>query len=401
MNSNSKKIIKVILINTPDTLGPILKREIPEILIHSMDDLPSMIEKAQYITTHKEHVDSLYRGGAKEVFVLHDKSSHGFHKLIEELKKLLSPPPTLLTYFPTHDFEYLNELEKCLKYGRNSHLSLLLTGESGSGKTHLARALHQCLRPDKPFIGINLLEINPNLIESELFGHVKGSFTGASDNKKGLLDQVCGGTLFLDEIGALPLEIQSKLLKVIEEKTFSPVGSHQFKKVEFSLISATCQDLKALIQEQKFREDFYYRLSGHTTSLKPLRERGKDIFMLLESFQRNYSRRLFFTDEFKEQALSYEWPGNIRELAQLYHKLQCEQSPIVHELTSLKSFSQDKEERKSLPEAIEKLERELFKKEYDRFKGRPNKVCHSLKISKSVFYRLQDSIINSTELSVV
>lgn len=385
------KLEKLILIEIDGEVLKSLKKHFSSLVVHSINGLPSQVENQIYLVKKSEYIEPLYRQGAKGVYLFDNNEA----QIIEELKAFFCASQGLQEHFYTKDLDYLHELEDCLKYGRNTNLPLLLIGESGTGKTHLAKAVHKAIRPDKPFINLNLLELNPNLLESELFGHQRGAFTGARENKTGLLEKANGGTLFLDEIGALPLETQAKLLKVIEEKRFSPVGSNEYKEVEFSLITATCQDLETMIDKGEFREDFYFRLTGHITRLKPLKERKEDILFFLQHFQKNYSRRLYFTEAFKAQVKDYDWPGNIRELNQLYHKLQCEPSAVVHELVDLRS---SKEELQiNLPNAIEELEKEIFQKAYRHYQGKTNKICQSLKISKSVFYRLQDSLLNETQ----
>ncbi len=197
---------------------------------------------------------------------------------------------------------------------------VLLTGESGTGKELFARAIHlSSKRREGPFIPINCASIPETLLESELFGYEKGAFTGAYEKRKGKIQIAEGGTLFLDEIGEMPQAIQAKLLRVLEEKKFYPLGSTKPVDVNFRLISATNKDIEKLVGAEKFREDLLYRINVFTIKLPPLRERGDDIILLAEYFLEKYSAELGkvkpqLTEEVKEIFLKYPWRGNVREL---------------------------------------------------------------------------------------
>jgi transcriptional regulator with GAF, ATPase, and Fis domain len=196
----------------------------------------------------------------------------------------------------------------------------LIRGESGTGKELLARALHaNSSRVDKPFIKVHCAALSPGLLESELFGHVKGAFTGAHKDKIGRFELADGGTLFLDEIGDISLEIQTKLLRVLQEKTFERVGSSEAIRVDVRIIAATHQNLEELIRQSRFREDLYYRLKVIDVWVPSLRERREDIPELALHFLHIYAQRCDKTVEhIDDDALtvlkSYRWPGNIREL---------------------------------------------------------------------------------------
>jgi DNA-binding NtrC family response regulator len=198
--------------------------------------------------------------------------------------------------------------------------TVLLTGESGTGKELIARAIHHnSLRKDKPFIPVDCNSLSENLLESEMFGHVKGSFTGAVVNKKGMFEIAHGGTLFLDEIGNISLSTQAKLLRVIQEREFKAVGDTRTQSANFRLITATNKDLKAMVAEGTFREDFYYRINIFPIQIPPLRERRDDIpalaFHFLKVFSEGLEKKV---TEFSEGAMNvlmnYDWPGNVREL---------------------------------------------------------------------------------------
>ncbi len=197
---------------------------------------------------------------------------------------------------------------------------VLLMGESGTGKELFARAIHlSSPRSRGPFIALNCASIPDTLLESELFGYEKGAFTGAYEKRKGKLEIASGGTLFLDEIGEMPYPLQAKLLRVLEEKQFYPLGSTKPIKVDFRLITATNKDLELTVKEGNFREDLFYRINVFTIKLPPLRNRGNDIINLAQFFIKKFSRELgkkppVITDEVKEIFLKYPWKGNVREL---------------------------------------------------------------------------------------
>jgi len=204
--------------------------------------------------------------------------------------------------------------------------TVLITGESGTGKELIATALHQgSSRRDKPFIRINCAAIPRDLIESELFGYERGAFTGAVTSKPGRFELADGGTLFLDEIGEIPVEMQVKLLRALQESEFERVGGIKTTRVDVRLIAATNRDLNAEIEAGRFRKDLYYRLAVVPISLPPLRERPSDIATLVRHFVDKYNRRLNkriegLTDEALALLQAYAWPGNIRELENLVER---------------------------------------------------------------------------------
>ncbi len=215
--------------------------------------------------------------------------------------------------------------------------TVLIRGESGTGKELVARALHeQSTRANGPLISVNCAAIPESLIESELFGHEKGSFTGAQANRKGLVEAADGGTLFLDEIGELPQEAQARLLRLLQEKEVRRIGSTQSKRVDVRLVAATHRNLKQMASEGRFREDLYYRLHVVELLLPALRERGDDILELANKLLERTALRLgvgelHFSPEAREAMLSYNWPGNVRELENAIERaaILCESTEIM------------------------------------------------------------------------
>ena len=201
-----------------------------------------------------------------------------------------------------------------------SGAAILITGESGTGKELVARALHDSsARKAKPFIAVNCAALPEALIESELFGHAKGAFTDARDARKGLFAQADGGTLFLDEIGDLPLNLQAKLLRVLEQQTIRPIGSDQEQAIDVRVLSATHQDLEAKVEREEFRQDLYYRLNVIEIEVPPLRARGNDVLLLAHTFLQQFSEKsgkavVGIAEPAATKLLDYDWPGNVREL---------------------------------------------------------------------------------------
>jgi two-component system nitrogen regulation response regulator GlnG len=214
----------------------------------------------------------------------------------------------------------MGEVYKAIGRVAAQHVLVLITGESGTGKELVARAIYQhSTRSRCPFLAINCAAIPESLLESELFGHEKGAFTGAERRHIGKFEQCNGGTLFLDEIGDMPLATQAKILRLLQDQCFERVGGNETIRTDVRLIAATNRDLKAWSAEGKFRQDLYYRLSGFTIPLPALRERGDDLPMLVQHFLRRFSRELGrqiqeITPDALELLNHYAWPGNIREL---------------------------------------------------------------------------------------
>ena len=248
-------------------------------------------------------------------------------------------------------------------------LPVIIRGETGTGKEVFARYLHRhSPRNEKPFIAVNCGAIPEYLIESLLFGHAKGSFTGAIDNRKGYFEEADGGTIFLDEIGELPLNMQVKLLRVLQEKHITRVGDNREIPVNVRIISATHVELEAAVREKKFREDLYFRIQVMPIQVPPLRERGQDVLLLAEEFLKRYSAeygrgKFKFSRNAEKAMLSYHWPGNVRELE---NKIQKSLVQAVHGVIQpgdlgLENIQKDsKESPRTLKEAREAVEREVI-----------------------------------------
>jgi len=295
--------------------------------------------------------------------------------------------------------------------------NVLIIGESGTGKELVARAIHQhSNRKDKPFVTINCGGIPENLLESELFGHKKGSFTGALANKIGLFEAASGGTIFLDEISDLPLLLQVKLLRVVQDKVFTPIGETKEVNVDARIISATNQDLEQNVIERKFREDLYYRLNVIQIRIPPLRERKMDIPLLAQYFLDKYSREMNKEiQQISSYALdtlqNYHFPGNIRELENIIERsVALETTNIIlpeslalatHKLGGEKLGVVDMNlpsEGMDLDELMNRLEKNLLLKALERTRGIKKKAAGLLRISfRSFRYRLEKHGIDAPD----
>lgn len=287
-----------------------------------------------------------------------------------------------------------------------SKASVLILGESGTGKEVLARAIHYASkRKDKLFVPVNCAALNENLLESELFGHEKGAFTGAEKMHKGRFEIADEGTIFLDEIGDLPMHLQVKLLRVLQEGQFERVGGANTIKVDVRVISATNKNIEDLIKEGKFREDLFYRLNVVNIQLPPLRERKEDISILISEFLKKYLKETDKTNlEFSKEALDllmkYNYPGNIRELENIVHHsivlsrneiISTEDLPIgIKTPGSEKDLDSCFEEGTSLTDKVELLERTLITSALKKTSGNQTAAAKLLGISeRNLRYRLE------------
>ncbi|HEX9021869.1 MAG TPA: sigma-54 dependent transcriptional regulator, partial [Nitrospirota bacterium] len=256
--------------------------------------------------------------------------------------------------------------------------NILITGESGTGKGLVAQAIHEAgPRKDKPFIAINCGAIPENLLESELFGHRKGAFTSASEDKKGLVTMANGGTLFLDEIGELPQALQVKLLHVIQTKELTPVGDTRVITVDVRIIAATNADLFQRVKDGRFREDLYYRLNVIEIRMPALRERRDDIPVLIQHYKDIFSRESGKAKDIDYEAmqalLAYDWPGNIRELRNTIERavvLADGDMITIHDLPDkLRTLDVEGVSTSSLRQALDEFEREYVRRSLTENKG--------------------------------
>lgn len=300
----------------------------------------------------------------------------------------------------------MQEVFRVLEKVCNSDSTVLVNGESGTGKELVARAIHfNGLRKDRPFVVQNCSAFNDNLLESALFGHVKGSFTGAMRDKKGLFEVADGGTFFLDEVGDMSPALQVKLLRVLQEGTFTPVGGTQHRQVDVRVIAATHKDLHQLMKKGEFREDLYYRINVIRIHVPPLRARKEDLPVLIEHFMRKHRREGQRARALAPEALSvlqaYHWPGNIRELENEIERLLVlggDSELIPADLISTRIGDVVTGATGAAPigvtrlpklpvgrlgDAVEQLERELISQGLERTKGNKSRLARELGISRS------------------
>lgn len=287
--------------------------DIPVLIMTSYASMRSAIDSMKmgavdYIAKPFDYDDLLLT--VAKVLEQHKKSdaNHTESKALAKQYNMIGNSPALRTIF------------KHIQKIAPTDCNVLIQGETGTGKELIAKAIHQAsLRHSKAIISVNCAAIPDSLIESELFGYEKGAFTGANSNRIGLIEAAHQGTLFLDEIGELPLEAQARLLRFLQEGEIRRIGSVETQKVDVRIVSATHRDLKTLSEQGQFRQDLYYRLNVMPIQLPPLRERGKDILLIAETFLARACERLkketmSFTAEAIQALNTYSWPGNIREL---------------------------------------------------------------------------------------
>ncbi|PFE92062.1 RNA polymerase subunit sigma-54 [Bacillus thuringiensis] len=282
--------------------------------------------------------------------------------------------------------------------------TVLVLGETGVGKSRLVRHLHEVShRKNESFYEINCAALPTNLIESELFGYSGGSFTGANrEGKKGLLESAHKGTLFLDEIGEMPLEIQAKLLQVLQEKTFRPIGGRELKKVDVRIVAATNRDLSEMVKQGTFRKDLYYRLNVIPIAIPPLRERTEDILPLiyhyLQHFNKKYGRDVKLAPSTLQMFVGYPWEGNNREIENVIERIVITVDDVVtvEDLPLSMQEAAVEQSGQSLYKMLEEVERNIILKAYKTY-GSSYKVAEFLQISQSAATRKIKKFIEEEE----
>ncbi|MFN8370752.1 MAG: sigma-54 dependent transcriptional regulator [Bacteriovoracaceae bacterium] len=317
----------------------------------------------------------------------------------------------------TNDSETLETLN-LIKNIYKTKSPIYISGPSGTGKQVIAEIIHKLGHNNslEKFVNINCSKFTETLLDSELFGHVKGSFTGANSDKKGLLELAHNGTLFLDEIGTMPMSMQNKLLKALEEKSFTPVGGTNLIKSDFRLVTATCNDLYELVAKGKFRLDLFYRICGTNIRLKPLKERRDDIPLLIKHYIKlsKSGRRIIIEDTAMEVLKNYDWHGNTRELIYLVEKWQNSGVGIVtlkeipieiqNNLNPFKKESSEfltKKQLKFIDENgfkyfIDEIYKEVINHYFKKSKGKVRSTIKELDLSTHVFYKY----VNQTQVEV-
>jgi two-component system nitrogen regulation response regulator NtrX len=294
--------------------------------------------------------------------------------------------------------EAMQRLEQQVRSAASSHTRVLITGENGSGKEIVARMLHRLSpRADQPFIDVNCAAIPEELIESELFGHRKGAFTGAIDDRKGKFELADGGTLFLDEVGDMSLKTQAKVLRVLQEQTFQRVGGQQTVRVDVRVLAATNKKLEAEIAQGSFRSDLFYRLNVIPIEVPPLRVRGHDILLLADHFLRTFAAEAGrpvkrFSAGAQQKLRAYAWPGNVRELRNVIERLAIlvPHDPIEPEDIQLGARSETTSAIASdlpLKEARDEFEKQYILARLRDYAGNVSRTADALGVERSNLYK--------------
>lgn len=363
----------------------------------SADTIEKSLGKLKYLDDHdRVHFCEICELVAQEIVTLHLEITSRENR-IKELNKELG-----------NRFKYDNMIGKSkpmqslyalLDKIKGADSTVLVQGENGTGKELIAKSIHyNSNRKDKPFVIQNCSAFNDNLLESELFGHVRGSFTGALKDKKGLFEMADKGTFFLDEIGDTSPTMQVKLLRVLQEGTFTPVGATEQRKVDVRIVAATNRNLKEMVEQGTFREDLYYRLNVINIRVPPLRERKEDIPYLVDFFlakiaESSGGAKRVLTKRALEKLYDYAWPGNVRELQNEIERLVVlsgDETKLMAELMSPKVLeSGDKNKvqgarlQGKLKDALEDLEREMIREGLRRTGWNKSKLAKELGISRA------------------
>jgi len=394
------------LVITDVKLGDMNGLDLLEIVKEKSPDTPIIVVTA--FGTIEMAVEAMRRGAFNFITKPFDRDTLRLSckkalelKSLRSQKKYLSEEVNRLT--GTEGMETANSamrdlLDKAVKVA-NSEATVLISGESGTGKEVLARLIHRhSPREAGPMVAVNCASIPSTLIESELFGHVKGAFTGAVSDRKGRFQAADGGTLFLDEIGELQTKLQVKLLRAIQEREIEPVGSGKKESVDIRIIAATNKDLQRAVAEGEFREDLYYRLSVIPLMIPPLRERREDIPALVKHFMKKFdaSPDTRFSRKALEKMKAYSWPGNVRELQNTVERCIILAGHAVIDEKDLQLTSTDCADpivEMEIPEeglALHDVEKNLIKKALQKTNGNRSKAAALLKIPRHVLiYRME------------
>jgi len=395
-------------VQMPGMLGYDLLKHIND----NHENIPVIIMTAY--TDMQAAVDS-YGGGAFEYI----PKPFDLDEAIQIINRALEKKPTTkgLKTKPTTDIigesASMQNVFRAIGKLSNTNATVLVQGESGTGKELIAKSLHKnSPRNDMPFIALNMADIPKELVESELFGHEKGAFTGAVEKRIGRFEQANGGTLFLDEIGDMPLDSQTRLLRVLSNKEFYRVGGDKPIKVDVRIIAATHQNLNNLVSQKSFREDLFYRLNVIKIEVPPLRDRKEDIEVLTKYFLKNHSDSLdeelrVLSSEVIDVIASYDWPGNVRQLENICYWLALmtpTQNVKIQDLPSeIKDYEEEESSSNSWEESFEtwikslalsmdkdlmhvankKLEKIMIKTALDKTKGRKNEAAILLGVGRN------------------
>lgn len=332
--------------------------------------------------------------------------SYELHKRVEELEDQIQQEYSFDNIVSAD--KQMQSVFKLISKILNNDITVLIHGESGTGKELVARAIHyNGKRQNNPFVVVNCASIPRELLESELFGHEKGSFTGAHQRKIGKFEAANGGTLFLDEIGEMEMSLQAKILRVIQQKEFERIGGNQTIKTDVRILSATNRNLQQMVEDNEFREDLFYRLNSFPIVVPPLRSRRGDIVILIEHFLQKFNEKLDrdikgISKKVMKIFFDYDWPGNIRELENTIERciILTDKSEIdidvlpEHLLTPSENITLDKNQAMFTENSpvipFETLKKEAIKHALDRTSGNVVEAAKKLKIGRATLYRLME-----------
>lgn len=368
--------------------------EVPVLLVTAFGSIDAAIE-----ATHKGAFDYLTKPFKLNEVALRVRKAVEWRRLNRENQRLKGQIKKGWTYGKMiGKSQAMSEVFELLDRVAKASANVLITGESGTGKELVARAIHDLgPRASKPFVAINCTAIPESLLESELFGHAKGAFTGAIQRKKGLFEEADGGTIFLDEIGDMEFSLQAKLLRVIQEKVVRPLGDTQGKEIDVRILSATHKDLLKAVKEERFREDLYYRLSVIPVHLPPLRHRREDIPLLIQHFLEkfsslNNSKVKGFTPAAIEKLVAAPWEGNVRELENFIERMVVlARDEFIDEKDLYAIQSQDSEafwgQMISSHPTLEEIEKKYIQFVLNYCGGKKEKAAQILGINRRTLYR--------------
>lgn len=384
----------------PDITGDEVLKKIKEthpdiqvIVISGQEDIATAINLLKngafdYIVKDDDTKDRIWNS------LLHLKEINGLRKEVEILKEQVAKKYDFSRYIIGNS-EEIQQVMKLIEKATKTNITVSITGETGSGKEVVAKAIHyHSDKAKKPFVAVNVAAIPKELLESELFGHEKGAFTGAHTRRIGKFEEANGGTLFLDEIGELDINLQAKLLRVLQEKELTRVGGNEVISINPRIIVATHRNLLEEIKQKTFREDLYYRLIGLPIEVPPLRNRGNDILVLAKYFIDNFCKengigKKTISPEAQQKLLKYPFPGNVRELKSVIELsvVMADEDVILPENISLNS-SASLSDLLSNEKTLKEYENQILQHFLDKYKGDVLLVAKKLDIGKSTIYRM-------------
>ncbi|MFK4751878.1 sigma-54-dependent transcriptional regulator [Oceanobacter antarcticus] len=407
--------LAVLDVQLPDISG----LEVLKVLRAQDQALPVVVITAH--STVEVAVEAMRLGGNDFLTKPFDKTR--FQHTLRQVMKTVQLSSLVETYEKTFERNHfysmvgsslpMQAVYRIIESAASSKATVFITGESGTGKELCAEALHrESPRNQKPFIALNCAAIPMELMESEIFGHIKGAFSGASQSREGAAQRAHGGTLFLDEIGEMPLALQSKLLRFIQLGTFQAVGSNQEVTVDVRFVCATNRDPLEEVRAGRFREDLFYRLNVIPIHMPPLRERGQDILRIANAFLQTFNEdegKSFqgISREVNDRLMSYQWPGNVRELANVLRNMVVPNQGQQIETSHLPDFFQKQENAPALAAVLKPVvvvadepvaadtpilplwleEKRIIERAIDHYQGNIPKAAAMLDISASTIYR--------------